>query len=359
MRWITIISQEQFGYNTERYYFCKYLKDVFDILYLCWDHGLRKIDMEGVKVIYVSRKGNTLLRTTRFLRYALENIGDKRDIVFVKYFKWVSLALRLMRPGHRFVLDIRTASVHGSSIVRRFHDMRLKFESRFFRHITVVSESLAEKLGMANRARILPQGADIISSNHKSFESVHLLYVGTLFNRKIDVTIRGFKQFFEDFKDRIAISYTIIGDGPNNEARELKDMVFGYGLSHVVKVIGFIPYPQLRPWFDAANIGVSYIPMADYYDCQPVTKTFEYLLSGMPVIATNTSENRRVIDSHNGVIIGDSAEDFCSGLNAIYEKRHMFESAIIRSNAMGYSWRNIVQDNLRQYLESIYLNKNV
>lgn len=354
MKKLVSINQSQFGHHTDAYYHCKYLKETFSIVYICWDHGLKKIDMDGVKVVYVSRNGNFLIRTLRFLRYALRHIRDKKAIVFVMYFKGVSFVLRLMRPRHCFVLDIRTASVHKSPIVRRLHDMRLKFESRFFRNITVISESLAEKLGIANRAHILPLGADIISSVHKSFDSLNLLYVGTLFNRNIGVTIRGFKQFFNDFKDRIAISYTIIGDGPNNEVRELKDLVSRYGLSSVVKVTGLIPHTQLKPWFDAANIGVSYIPMTDYYDCQPVTKTFEYLLSGMSVIATNTSENRKVINLYNGVIVGDSVEDFHSGLKAIYEKRHLFDSVVIRRNALGHTWRNIIKENLSLYLKRVF-----
>ena len=49
--------------------------------------------------------------------------------------------------------------------------------------------SLAEKLGIALKAHILPLGADVISSVNKTFDSLHLLYVGTLFNRNIDTVL--------------------------------------------------------------------------------------------------------------------------------------------------------------------------
>ena len=94
-----------------------------------------------------------------------------------------------------------------------------------------------------------------------------------------------------------------------------------YGLSKIINIAGTIPHPQLKPRFDAANIGVSYVPLTDYYDCQPVTKTFEYLLPGMPVVATLTSENRNVIHSENGVLVGDTTEDFYKGMKAIFEKK--------------------------------------
>jgi glycosyltransferase involved in cell wall biosynthesis len=359
MKKLIIINQLQFGYHTDTYYYCKYLKDDFSIVYICWDHGLSKVEINGVRVVYVSRKGNIPVRTMRFLRQALGQLKYKKSIVFIKYFKVISLALRLLRPKHCFVLDIRTASIHKKLIVRKFHDARLKFEARFFRHISVSSQSLTEKLNIAHKAHILPLGADVdvMSSADKTFDSLHLLYVGTLFNRNMDVTIHGFKQFYDEFNKQMPLSYTIIGSGPNNEEQALTKLVARYGLEEIIKVRGAIPHTHLKPWFDAANVGISYLPLTDYYDCQPATKTFEYLLSGMPVLATNTSENRKVIEPENGVLVGDIAEDFYSGLKAIYEKRNLFDSAKIRNKAMGYTWENIVRDNLVRYLEYIEIEQ--
>jgi len=353
MKKIIIINQIPFGHHSDTYYYCNYLKDDYDIVYICWDHGLPKIEMNGVRIVYASRKGNILVRSVRFLRQALGQIEDKKAVVFIRYFKGVSLALRLLRPTHRFVLDIRSGSVHKNPIVRKFHDARLKLEARFFRHVTVISQGLAEKLGIAGKAHILPVGADVISYSNKTFGGLHLLYVGTLFNRNIDVTIHGFKQFYDEFKKQVPLSYTIIGSGPNNEEQALRKLVARYGLEEIVNVTGAIPHTQLKPWFDAAYVGVSYVPLTDYYDCQPATKTFEYLLSGMPVLATNTSENRKVIEQGNGVLVGDTAEDFYSGLKTIFAKRRLFDSAKIRNKAMGFSWENIVQNNLKAYIEKI------
>ena len=57
----------------------------------------------------------------------------------------------------------------------------MKFETRFFKHVTVISRRLARKLSIACKANILPMVADFISSADKNFEKMHLLYVGTLF----------------------------------------------------------------------------------------------------------------------------------------------------------------------------------
>jgi nucleoside-diphosphate-sugar epimerase len=70
-------------------------------------------------------------------------------------------------------------------------------------------------------------------------------------------------------------------------------------------------------YFDIHNIGVSYIPMLKCFDNQPPTKTFEYLLSGMPVIATATNANKDIINDVNGVLINDNSEEVYNGLTAI------------------------------------------
>ena len=48
------------------------------------------------------------------------------------------------------------------------------------------------------------------------------------------------------------------------------------------------------------DIGLSYVPMIDMFDCQPPTKTFEYLMAGLPVLATSTYENKLIVSSSNG-----------------------------------------------------------
>jgi len=353
---LVIINQMQFGYHIDTYYYCKYLRNFFDITYICWDQSLPRIRRQHIEVVYVSRKGIILKRSLRFIKIVLKKIraiSRNNVIIFLYYFKVVSLILKIIKLKHTFVLDIRTGNIDPRKLTRVFFDALMKFETIFFKNITVASESLAQKLKLNHKAHILPLGADIISSTDKTFDKLHLLYVGTLFNRNIDVTIHGFNKFYKEFKNQISLSYTIIGTGPNNKEQALRELAGQYGLADIVNVAGMIPHTQLKTWFDTANVGVSYVPVTDYYDCQPVTKTFEYLLSGLPVIATNTSENQKVIKPGNGVIVGDTAEDFYSGLKAIIEKQHLFDSSIIRNEAIGSTWENIVQKNLKVYLEQI------
>lgn len=349
---ILIVSPVQFGYSPSIYYYCKYLKSNYSIFCICWDHGLNRIEMSGVSIQYISRKPG-IVRVWRLINAVLESSMLQETIIFISYFKGISTAIHFLRKNNPMVLDIRTGSIEARCLKRCIQDSILKIESKFFKNILVLSKSLSEKLKLSYKANIIPLGADIISSTKKTFESLHLLYVGTLFNRNIEVTIHGFKLFYDAFKDQPSTTYTIIGSGPNSEVWDLRRLVSGYGLSGVVKITGNIPHTDLAPYFDTCNIGVSYVPLTDYYDCQPVTKTFEYLLSGIPVIATRTSENKKVIHPENGVVVGETAENFYTGLREIFEKRQLFDSATIRNTAMSYTWESIVSKKLKPYLQRI------
>ena len=351
---IIIINQTQFGYNNATYYYCKYLRNDFDITYICWNYNHKKINLNGINIIYVSRNGNIATRNFRFIFKVIKELKNSYQFHIIKYFRGCSV-LKLIFPRKKFLVDIRTGSVTKEKANRYFSDFLMKGEVRFFKYVSVISKSLAQKLSLFEKAYILPLGADIISDTYKDFSSINLLYVGTLRNRKIEQTIKGFSKFYREYKDEIKILYTIVGSGFNNEVDELRKLIKHEKIDNVVNITGQIPHNEIKPFFDSHNIGISYVPKTDYFDVQPVTKTFEYLLSGMPVIATDTSENRAVLNDNNGILINDLAEDFYKGLIEIYKKRDRYNSVEIRTHSMKHTWFDIVE-NFNRYLQQILKN---
>lgn len=338
---LLIINQSQFGYHSDTFYLCKYLKKKYDISYICWDYGMPFIEMNGISVIPVSRKGRKIERYFRFIIEVLKEINrQKYDIHFIKYFPGC-LLLKVFNRSKIFIFDIRTCYV-GSYIrsKRLFFDWLMKFESSFFKHITIISKSLKDKLGIKN-AYILPLGADIISEKYKDFNALKLLYVGTLSQRRIMDTLKGFHKFYNEYSNIADISYTIIGSGYGNEENDLLNYVRNNNIENSVKILGYIKHSDLKQYFDQHNIGVSYIPITEYFDFQPPTKTFEYLLSGMPVIASETYENRLVINKSNGILIRDNCDDFYKGLIFLFNNMNKFSSKFIVKNAMKYRWVSI------------------
>lgn len=346
---ILILCQTQLGYHLDTYFYCKYLSKTHTVHYVCWDYCKEKQDIEGVNTLYVTRNGNILIRNLRYIITSINFLkSNKISICFIKYFRGCSI-LRVLFPKVKFVFDIRTGSVSNKYIHRFFYDSMMKFESKFFQNITIVSDSLAKKLSLRRKAKILPLGSISFNKNTKSLKSLDLIYVGTLHNRQIEKSVEGFRKFLNARGTSDNCMYTIIGSGPKNEVEYLQSLVEEYDLSKSVKILGQIPFLDLHKYFHKANIGVSFIPMTPFFDVQPATKTYDYMLSGLVVIATKTYENTLVINESNGVLIDDSAEAFCKGLNQILARKDSYCTEKIRENAKIYHWDSVTKD-LENYL---------
>ncbi len=348
---LLILNRVQFGYHLPTYCYCKWVHADFQITYHGFDVGKPRLDLDGVEVHYVPRSGNLVRRYLRFLRSCLAECGRHHDVVFVTYFPGCSL-LRLFHPRRRFVLDVRTGSIASNPLRRWWGDSLLHLESLGFRHVAAISASLARKLGLA-RAHLLPLGADPVETPSKDFSALHLLYVGSLHGRRLEDTLAGFHRFYRETGHALTMTYDVIGDGRNGERDRLQTWVKDHGLEGVVSFPGFIHQRELTQYYEKCNAGVSYIPINRIYDCQPPSKTFEYLLAGLPVIATNTSENAAVITDRNGLLIDDTPEAFYEGLKRLTNNRGLYSSDRIRAEARKYSWENVVRTNLIPYLHSL------
>ncbi len=311
--------------------------------------------MDNIRIVYVRRDGG-VFRVVRFV-LVVRSCSTEKSILFIKYFKGMASVLRILLRKNPLVLDIRTGSIDANPWKRLYQDFFLKCEAAWFKNITVISESLANRLDIADRVTILPLGAESISQTEKNFVSLKLLYVGTLYNRQIEKAILGFAQFYRIKSNNMPMKFTIIGSGPDRDEENLRNLVRSLNLDRVIQLKGSIPHDQLQQYFDSHNIGVSYIPMTKYYDVQPATKTFEYLLSGMAVIATATSENKLVINNSNGVLVGDAPENFADGLTRLVKMLPLYDSRQIRKNSMQFNWKKIT-DHLDSYLSNIMLESH-
>ena len=353
---LLIINRTQFGYHIDTYYYCKYASDDFYITYIGFDSGESKIRCDNIDCIYIERKGNILIRYFRLFFALLLECRKKYDFIFINYFIACSL-LKLTNKKAKIILDIRTGSVNKNNLKRRLKNFILKIESLFFNYISVISESLSDKLKLqANKVHILPLGAEIIEVPPRKMDSLKLLYVGTFDGRRIEDTIVGFTKFYKEFKNSIEITYDIVGEGRNNELALFKRLVKQNGLSEVVQLPGYIHQSKLKAYYQKCNVGISYVPINDIYDAQPPTKTFEYLLAGMPVIATATRENAIVINDNNGVLIPDSAYDFYEGLKVIMLRKHLYDSNLVKQESLKYSWQKIVRKDFIPYLRKLSEN---
>lgn len=347
---LLILCQAQFGYHSDTWYYSKYLRENHNVSYLGWDYGKERKQLERVEVNSISRKGSKLVRVARYIMGCKKQIErSKPEVVFIKYFQFCFM-LKICFPKTKFIFDIRTASVSYSLPKRVAVDWFMKFESLFFKNITIISKGLKERLNYRS-AYILPLGAESLSNTRKDFNKIKLIYVGTLTGRRIEDTINGLFQFINESNSR-DITYTIIGDGWNDELNNLKALSTKLNLDDVIDFTGFQSHNELPRYFDKCNVGVSYIPQTVFFDNQPPTKTYEYLLSGMAVLATNTSENALTINTSNGILIDSNSSDFCEGLHSINRMISNEKFETDKQRYQKYEWMKIVQD-LNNYLNVV------
>lgn len=349
---IIFIDKHQFGDLTDVYKWCYYLRDEYDVTVICFDVGLKKSIIDGIKVKYVSSKGSFTIRGIRFYIYCLWNLLLFKGLIVVVYYNHCDWLKRVLF-WKKMMLDIRTLSVDPKPEVRKKYDNAIKNACGHYDKVSIISDGIKNKIGEAGKkAAILPLGADCISRNPKDYSAIRLIYVGTFNGRDLDKTIKGTALFCERHPE-VDLTYDIVGSGSGNELMEYKKMSLRLGLHDKVFFHGKIANHALGPYFEKANIGVSFVPITDYYNHQPPTKTFEYVLSGLFVIATATYEHKHIITPENGVLIQDTEKDFAQALEFIWQNRLLFNETKIRTSLSDYLWTNIVDKKLKPVLENL------
>lgn len=345
MRKLLIIAPYQFGELSDCYYWAKYaVLEGWAVTYIGYKYNKRNIKERhypGVKVIGVTHYNSRILLGILFyLRCVYEILIHKHTNVIVCRMPGCQLLPKIF-PQRNIILDVRTLSVSANPDVRFSKDKELARIAALFNNCTVISEGVGDKI--CKSYHVLPLGAEEISTKPKVFDSIRLFYIGTFNNRNLSEFIKGLAKFQKSFDGDI--SFDIVGGGNDEEERMIKSTICSTGVRGV-SMHGYLTHDEAVSLFDKCNVGVCYVPVTDYYQHQPPTKLYEYLLSGMACISTDTVANLSVMNEDNGVVIKDTVDDVCRGLVEIGKKMHAFDSSRIVSNSLHYHWKNIVKNNV-------------
>ena len=356
MKKLVLVSRKQYGYNTDTTKFCEYLSNEYKITFICYDMDLPKVENKNIDVEYIGKYKPGFVSKLRLALKSRKRIRQLQpDYIIVRYFAGCSILYALLKH-RRIIVDIRTGFISEKKVKRYLRNKLLSFESNLYGNITVVSEGLINTLKLKNRkTTVLPLGADVlISKNRTDFNNVmHLLYVGTLDYRDIDETISGFGLFYEKYGQAVDCKYTIIGFGFQEEEEKIRNQIDKLNLNGIVSFLGRKKYEELPYYLETHNVGISYIPITEYFMHQPPTKTYEYICNGLICLATDTYENRKIINSGNGVLINEGADEVFKGLEEIYKNINNYDSDFIMDSSRKYSWENIVENILKPYLNSL------
>lgn len=345
---ILFIVPSQYGYNTGYFYYCELLaKEQYNVFYIGTDQQKPIIKSNfGVNVICIN-DGNQRLGRWRLKIAKVSwklNAEVKFDKIIIHGYNFCSLLL-LIFSRKSCVMDIRTSYITTSILKTFINNVILYIDSLMFWRVSIISRSLGRFMRISpKKSYLLPIGAlveDYVAPQFNEFLS--LLYVGTFYDRNIEKTIEGV-ALFKNRHPEVSIQYTIIGMGSEKEKELIQSAIKEHYLDNIVEFVGEKRYEMLKPYYHSHNIGVSYVPLTKYYDCQPPTKTFEYLVKGMLVMCTPTSENAILTHNENGVLLeSDSVEDFAKGIEYIHNNRANYINRKIYNDSRKYSWENIVK----------------
>ena len=354
MKRLLIISKEQFGYHTDIYKWCEYLQNEYKTIVVCFG-GKPKVQLNNVNVCYVPHVGNRAIKGTLYILVSLFHMLFHRGEIIVCNFTGCAIFKKLL-PWKKMILDIRTLGVIKDEGLRKQEDEKTKKTADIYDFVTIISEGTREKLGLPKwKSAILPLGADIVSQTNKEFQTLRLLYIGTLQDRDIDKTIKGMAMFINRHPN-VDITYDIVGSGYDNEVERFTTLAKELGIEKNVKLHGYVQHDKLKDFYNKCNVGVSFVPITDYYDHQPVTKTYEYVLSGLYTIATNTISNKLIITEENGLLIDDTVESFARGIEYITNNSNSIDGKKIRETLIDTQWEKIVKEIMSSILND-YRNK--
>jgi glycosyltransferase involved in cell wall biosynthesis len=347
------VSFEQFGYHTDTLEYCRHLRDSYTITYLCLDTRLPRRKLRGVDVLYCHRRPFGKVEVGLLLE-ASEAISKLRpDVVFLRRTKF-SFLLRLRHPRTPTVFDIRSGSVETNAFRREYENFLLRFNSWFFRHITVISDGLARRLRLPRRARVLPLAADRQPQlTTASRDELRLVCIGTFKNRRIERTVDALGRFLAAADAGIPVRYSIVGFGTDAERNSIWKAVVDHNLEKCVEVLDRLGHESVPAFLAEHNVGVAFTPQVPWFEHQPSTKIYEYLHSGLLCIATDNAANRELISENNGVLVGDTADAFAKGLDLVLELLPRWSPQTVADGVQENTWERVVIDDLAPLLETV------
>jgi glycosyltransferase involved in cell wall biosynthesis len=304
-------------------------------LVACGPEG--KHEVQGVEVMCFPRQDVFLLSSILFhlliVHYILGNWRQINAVLFNQLSAPWILPLRLIgifsRQRPLFVMDTRTIPMEPpdkatwkekfrgaflllmNKMANRFADGQTAITSRMARHLNIPQKQLwgvwssgvnKQRFAGAASKRIWPEPDD----------PVILTYIGTLnYERNLMALCHAVRE-----ANHRGMNFHLWLYGEGNEKQELQE--FSRESADCIQVFDTVPNVQVPEILAQAHVGVLPFPdEAKYRVCSPI-KLFEYMGSGMPILATSVVCHTDVIGKGEYVFWADQAD--ASGILAALEK---------------------------------------
>ncbi len=144
-------------------------------------------------------------------------------------------------------------------------------------------------------------------------------------------------------KIREDVLVILIGDGKLKPT--LEEKVVRLGLNNRVKFLGLVPLHDLLGYTACADVGLQILlnTCFNHYSTDS-NKLFEYLAAGVPVVASNFPEIKKVVEEFDAGVLIDphKPENIAEGINLVLadESRRKTMAENAKRASLKYNWKN-------------------
>ncbi|MDY0274474.1 MAG: glycosyltransferase [Desulfomicrobium sp.] len=236
---------------------------------------------------------------------AIWKSSSKKIIIRNDFFLFLAFFILIYRrlQGCRITIDIPTPIITALKEIKDVRSINKYIKIILFHIIYPYSLYPATKVlqyaeesgyfsfGIKSKIKLIANGIDVNSiplcqSSNKKNEELIFIGVATLANwHGFDRLIRGIYQYINaNMKNRSAIKFIIVGDGPARQEWEL--LVKQLNLDQVVKFMGYKAGIELDQLFDQADVAVASLGLyRKNLKMASDLKKREYAARGLPFIA--------------------------------------------------------------------------
>jgi glycosyltransferase involved in cell wall biosynthesis len=122
------------------------------------------------------------------------------------------------------------------------------------------------------------------------------------------------------------------------------------GIAEAVVMVGRVPGSEIPSWITQADAGICLWEDQPWWRFNPPTKLFEYLVAGLPVLASNICTHTQYIKhGHNGLVFEYDSASLAHAIQTLWNARAelpLYKQRAYDSSAP-YLWENIEPEFLR------------
>jgi glycosyltransferase involved in cell wall biosynthesis len=322
-----------------------------------------KHQINGVEVHSISNPDVYILRQViyhlKIVFFILANWSTTHLVLFsqttIPWLIPLILYRRLFRFKYPlFVMDTRTVPMEDmrvASIKDRirawFYNTSNKIGNRLVDGQTAITRRMAEKIKVPEGKLwgVWPSGADVdlFTRSHqrrqwpKETDPIRLIYIGVLHYERNLMSLA--RATVAAVKEGMNFRLSLTGGG--TEKADLQK--FAEESGGIVEVNAPIPHDQVPDHLAESHVGVLPFPDEEKYRVSSPIKLFEYMASGMAVLATRIVCHTDVVKNNKYIFWaeGPTTEDLLAALRLIWSTRSalpsMGEDAILASKE--WTWR--------------------